>query len=192
MKRKLYGPNTTVLAIQSPPVNWHSLFQLEVRHCPCLDPVVTLVQYFAGHPHMDDNTRDWCKISHHTWYNATRKLYGHTTDQTNIYLSCVNWFCDRMLPETLPLNSTYAEPTEIPTKATTISHPICLCSNGTGQFMGISHCPNPVASLNAYKSDSGPTNITFKDGETVLIKKFLNAPAYKGIGFIKFLLALWK
>ncbi|KAG7523160.1 hypothetical protein JOB18_040757 [Solea senegalensis] len=29
MKNKVYGSNTTVLIVQSPPANWHSLFQLE-------------------------------------------------------------------------------------------------------------------------------------------------------------------
>ncbi len=64
LKTKMYGPNITVLVIRRPPANWYSLFQLEVRHCPCLDPVISLAQFFASRPYMDKNTQDYCKYSH--------------------------------------------------------------------------------------------------------------------------------
>nr|XP_043893448.1 uncharacterized protein LOC122776789 [Solea senegalensis] len=181
MKNKVYGSNTTVLIVQSPPANWHSLFQLEVRHCPCLDPVISLVQYYADCPHMDTTSRKSCKASHHAWYTARKKVYSHTTYQANMYLSCVDWFCENMVPQSFPSNSTYAEPTEIPNKSTNLSHSVCLCSNGTGQFMGISHCSNPVISLNTNRVKFGPIKITFRNKETVLVNKYLHAPAHKGI-----------
>ncbi|KAL7402848.1 hypothetical protein ABVT39_020836 [Epinephelus coioides] len=65
LKTTMYGPNTTVLAIQIPPANWNSLFQLEVKDCPCLDPVVSLVQYFANNPYMNGDTQKYFKFSHH-------------------------------------------------------------------------------------------------------------------------------
>uniref|UniRef100_A0A671TM20 Uncharacterized protein n=1 Tax=Sparus aurata TaxID=8175 RepID=A0A671TM20_SPAAU len=180
MKERMYSANMTVLAIQSPPANWHSLFQLEVKHCPCLDPVVSLVQYYANQPKIDKDTRMHCKFSHKVWYNANKKLHNHPTDQTNVYLSCISWFCDHMLPQTIPSKSTYAESTEIPIDQS-ISHPICVCANGNGQFMGVSHCPNPVASLTTKNSKIGHTDITFRNRETVVINKFLQAPTHKGI-----------
>ncbi len=35
--------------------------------------------------------------------------------------------------------------------------------------------------LATYKPDLGPVNITFSDGEHVIVHDFLRAPAYKGI-----------
>lgn len=47
--------------------------------------------------------------------------------------------------------------------------------------MGVSHFPNPVASLTTQNSKTGDTVITFRDGETVVISNFLQAPVHKGI-----------
>ena len=49
----MYSANMNVLAIQSHPANWHSLFHLEVKHCLCFDAIVSLVQYYANQTNID-------------------------------------------------------------------------------------------------------------------------------------------
>ncbi|XP_026227810.1 uncharacterized protein LOC113170109 [Anabas testudineus] len=132
---------------------------------------------------MSATLREYCKFSHRMWYEARPNAQNHSKDQKNIYLTCVDWFCDHMLPAPLPLNSTQADPVETPIQEANITHSTCLCSNGDGQFMGLSRCEKPVAGLTTKitVSTSRPVNITFKDGQIVSVHNSLHAPAYKGI-----------
>lgn len=100
----------------------------------------------------------------------------------NIYLSCVDWFCDHMLPAPLPLNSTQADLVETPIQEANITHTTYLCSFGTGQFMVLSKCEKHVAGLISKRtlSTSWPANIIFKNGQIVSVYSSLHVPAYKG------------
>uniref|UniRef100_A0A3Q1JPP4 Uncharacterized protein n=1 Tax=Anabas testudineus TaxID=64144 RepID=A0A3Q1JPP4_ANATE len=108
-----------------------------------------------------------------------RERQDHQGKDSNYYTSAPNV----ALRDEIRKPEGITDPVETPIQEANITHSTCLCSNGDGQFMGLSRCEKPVAGLTTKitVSTSRPVNITFKDGQIVSVHNSLHAPAYKGI-----------